>query len=426
MLKESLCSKREVFTNAMGKNELFTSVCAMLILIGCGAGGNYSSQGYEPISSSKEIDEKLLDANRHFAFQLYKHILQANNGENVFVSPLSVAMVLSMTYNGAATETQRAMAEALQLQNLSIEDVNRSYAALKNMIEQTGFNVELRIANSLWGRKGVQFKSDFLEKNKQYYDALVTEIDFADKQAAKTINEWVRNQTKGKIAEIVDANIDPLTILFLSNAVYFKGEWTKSFDEQNTQEKEFTLLDGSTKMVPMMLQNGDYEYFKGESFEAVQLPYGNERFGMTVFLPDANTSLDQFHQLLNGQQWEEWVAHFETAPGTIQLPRFKMEYKIQLNDVLKAMGMEVAFSEDHANFEHMVDSPPNAFVKEVRHQSFIEVNEEGAEAAASTSVGMHSPQEAFNMQVDRPFFFTIQDYETGILLFMGSITDVFD
>lgn len=411
-------------TDEVGKNSLFASICATLILMaGCGMGGHHVGQENEPAFNTEEIDERLLEANRRFAFRLYAQILQEDDSANVFISPLSVTMALSMTYNGAAAETQRAMAEALHLQSLSIEDVNRSNAAIKNVIEQADPDVELKIANSLWGAEGTPFKKEFLKQSEQYYDALVTELDFSDPQAAKTINKWVSDQTGGKIEEIVDPNIDPLTILFLINAVYFKGDWTKPFDEANTREEDFQLLDGTTKMVPMMVQSGEYAYFRGKGFEAIQLPYGNEQLGMTVFLPDENSSLEHFHRKLNAHSWQEWAAHFETITGTIQMPRFELEYEKRLNDALKAMGMEAVFSEYHANFERMADRPPNVYAKEVKHKSLIEVNEEGSEAAAATSVEMPAPRESFNMRVDRPFFFTIQDNETGTLLFMGSIID---
>lgn len=401
-------------------------ICVVLLVAsGCASGGSDSAQNSKPAFRTEDIDDRLLEANRRFAFELYDAVLRGEDDDNVFISPLSVAMALSMTYNGAEAETQKAMAKALQVKDLSIEEVNQSNAALKDVIEHADPDVELNIANSLWGREGTPFKDDFLAQNEQFYDAHITALDFDDPKAAKTINKWVHEQTNGKIEEIVDANIHPLTILFLINAIYFKGEWQTPFDEALTREEDFHLMDGSAKSVPMMSQSGDFAYLEGPDFQAVQLPYGNERLGMTVFLPDRNTSLDEFQQQLNADNWQAWMDQFETVEGSVMLPRFELEYETQLNDALKDLGMGVAFQESRANFSRMVDIPPNAFIKEVKHKSFIEVNEEGTEAAAATSVEVRlesAPLDSFNMRVDRPFFFVIQDYETGVLLFMGSVT----
>lgn len=408
---------------------LTTIACFMMLLatFGCGATINNDERpsGKQAFQSA-DIDDRFLAANRQFAFQLYDHMLKEDEGKNIFISPLSVSTALAMTYNGAAEETKEAMAEALQIQGLSLEDVNHSHAALKYVIEQADPDVELSIANSLWGREGTPFKTEFLKRNEQFYDAKVSTLDFDDPRASDTINDWVREQTNGKIEDIVDENIHPLTILFLINAIYFKGGWTEPFEEARTTDDDFHLLDGATKTVPLMSQSGEYDYYKNEHFEAIQLPYGNERFSMAIFLPTENSSLEQFHQQLNEENWQEWRADFKTETGSVHLPRFQLEYEKTLNKVLKALGMEVAFDEYRANFEQMVDIPPNAYIKNVKHKTFIEVNEEGSEAAATTSVEMRiesAPMNAFNMKVDRPFFFTIQDNETGSLLFMGSVVE---
>lgn len=417
-------------------NTLLAIVCfTFLFISGCGTKSNDTSQpGHsgdpdeadETDFRTEDIDERLLTANNRFAFRLYEQMLNKDEGKNVFISPLSVSTALSMTYNGAAEETKDAMAHALDVQGLSLEEVNRSNAALKSVIEHADPDVELSIANSLWGREGVPFKPDFLEQNEQFYDARVTELDFDDPQASVTINEWVRDQTKGKIEKIINDKIDPETILFLVNAICFKGNWSDPFDKANTTDEDFHLSDGTAKTVPMMSQSGEYAYYKGEGFETVQLPYGNGWLSMNIFLPDESSSLEQFHRQLNAQNWQKWMASFDTMTGNIQLPRFKLEYEKKLNDALKALGMEVAFDERRANFERMVDIPSGAHIQEVKHKSFIEVNEEGTEASASTSVQMNTesaPVESFNLRIDRPFFFTIQEKETGTLLFMGSVVE---
>lgn len=415
--------------HSIGTKTVFTIFCILLVFVsGCGTGGKDSGQRAEPKPTfqTKDIDERLREANSRLAFRLYEEVLKEENEGNVFISPFSVSTALAMTYNGAAGETKEAMADALQFQELTLEEINHAYAALQTVIAQADPDVELSIANSLWGRAGQPFKPDFLEQNAQFYDARITELDFDDPQASRTINDWVREQTNGKIEEIIDKNIDPETILFLINAIYFKGEWAEPFDAENTADEDFHLLDGTTKSVPMMSRSGEYPYYKNEAFEAIQLPYGNERLSMTVFLPDANSSLEQFLQQWDVQKWSEWMAHFDKQTGSIHLPRFQLEFETTLDDALKAMGMEIAFNKKRANFERMVTIPPNAYINEVKHQSFIEVNEEGTEATAATSVEMaieSAPLDTFQMKVDRAFFFTIHDQETNTLLFMGSVVE---
>ncbi|MDR6224473.1 serpin family protein [Desmospora profundinema] len=399
-------------------NRWLVIVCMMLLISGCGN----SKQAFQ----REDIDKRLPTANNEFAFRLYQEVLKQEKANNVFLSPLSVSLALSMTVNGADQETRSAMVQALQVQDLTLEDLNRSNAALQSVLQQADPDVKVTLAHSLWGREGTLFRPDFLERNEAYYDARVTELDFQDPGASDTINEWVRKETEGKIGPIIDGNIDPDTFLFLINAIYFKGKWSTPFDEAATTDQDFHLPDGTTRTVPMMVQSGELDYYKGDNFEAVRLPYGNKQFEMTVFLPDEGISLERFYKQLNADHWKKWMAGFETTAGTIQLPRFELEYEKTLNGALKALGMEVAFDEHRADFGQMVSTPPRAYIHEVKHQSFIEVNEKGTEAAAATSVEMRTvsaPLDLFQMRVDRPFFFAIHDQKTGTLLFMGSVME---
>jgi len=373
------------------------------------------------------MDPRIVSADTKFGFSLFSQILKTDADKNVFVSPASVAMALAMTDNGASGDTQQAMARVLELQGLSLEDVNRANAALKAALENPDPKVQLLIANSIWARTGVPFKPDFIARNKEFYGAEVRELDFRAADAASTINEWVSKNTKGKITEIVKGPLDDLMVLYLINAVYFKGEWTTAFEKAQTTEREFTLLDGSKKKHPMMSQSGNYRYYKGGDFQAVSLPYGSSRVSMYIFLPAKESSLKAFCRNLNAQNWEDWIAKFKSTDGDILLPKFKLEYEILLNDALKALGMERAFDPQRADFRAMTTVP--VCISEVKHKTFVEVNEEGTEAAAVTSVGMRAtsvmptPKERFTMVVDRPFFCAIRDNQTGTVLFMGTIVE---
>jgi serine protease inhibitor len=375
-------------------------------------------------SPNQSVDSRLVEANTKFGFKLFQEVLKQDSNKNVFVSPTSIAIALSMTYNGASGETQQAMAKALELQGMSLPDINQANEALKATLEKADPDVQLAIANSLWAKQGIPFKPEFLQSNQQFYKAKVTELNFSSPDATKTINGWVKENTRGKIDRIIN-QIQPNDVLFLINAVYFKGNWSKQFDKSQTTERPFYLSNGTQKQHPMMSQSGKYRYYENESLQAVSLPYGKGRLSFYVFLPKKNTNLKTFEQQLSLENWQQWMNQFQMRSGSIQLPRFKFDYDIQLNNALKALGMETAFS-NQANFSNMTSA--SVAIDEVKHKTFVEVNEEGTEAAAATSVGMvltsaPMPQEPFQMVVDRPFFCAIRDNETGTILFMGSIQE---
>jgi serpin B len=375
-------------------------------------------------SPNRPVDSKLVDANTKFGFKLFQEVLKQDSNKNVFVSPTSIAIALSMTYNGASGETQQGMAKALELQGMSLQDINQANETLKSSLEKADPDVQLSIANSLWAKQGNPFKPEFIQSNQQFYKARVTELNFASPDAAKTINGWVKENTRGKIDQIVN-QIQPEDVLFLINAVYFKGNWSKQFDKTQTAERPFYLSNGSQKQHPMMSQSGKYRYYENDSFQAVSLPYGKGRLSLYVFLPKKDTTLGAFQQQLSLENWQQWMNQFQMRTGSVQLPRFKFDYDIQLNSALKALGMESAFNAG-ANFSNMTSA--SVAIDQVKHKTFVEVNEEGTEAAAATSVGMmltsaQMPTEPFQMVVDRPFFCAIRDNQTGTLLFMGSIKE---
>ncbi|MBD2498114.1 serpin family protein [Nostoc sp. FACHB-280] len=370
-----------------------------------------------------KADTKLVNANNKFGFKLFAEILQAESSEkNIFISPTSLAIALAMTYNGASGSTQQAMAKTLELQGMSLPAINSNYAALKSSLENPDANVQLNIANSLWVNKDVNLRPDFLLRNQEFYKAKVANLDFKSASALNSINNWVNDNTKGKINKIVD-QIEPNQVLFLINAIYFKGQWSEKFDKNQTAEHPFYSASGQQKLHPMMSQTGEYKYYENEQFQAVSLPYGKDgKVSFYIFLPKQNSNLKSFYQNLNAQNWEKWLTQFHSQEGFIRLPKFKTDYEVTLNDALKALGMQEAFSKQ-ANFSGIGE---NLAISQVKHKTFVEVNEEGTEAAAATSVGivatsLREKPEPFRMIVDRPFFCAIRDNQTGSILFMGSI-----
>lgn len=377
--------------------------------------------------SSASVDPRLVSANTRFGFNLFAELAKKDSGKNLFISPTSIGLALAMTYNGAVGETKAAMERALEIQGMNHADLNRAYAALRAALENPDPKVQLNIANSLWGKKDVTFNPDFLARNKQFYDAEVTTLDFSDPSAPATINAWVKDKTKGKIDRIVD-QIDAQAILFLLNAIYFKGAWAAEFDKAKTKDEQFTIGSGQQKQHPIMHQAGDYKYLEGKDFQAVSLPYGGGRVSMYIFLPAKGVRLEDFQKNLTPANWNSWMKQFAETKGEIGVPRFKVDYKISLNEALSVLGMGVAFDPNRADFSGVAQTTERVFISRVKHKTFVEVNEEGTEAAAVTSVEMRTtsvmqPRKTFRMIVDRPFFCAIADNKSGTLLFMGSISN---
>ncbi len=371
------------------------------------------------------IENPLVTANTHFALKLFTTLAERERGKNVFISPASVALALALAANGARGATWRAIAQALELGDLDLDTLNRANGELMQTLGHIDPQIKLAIANSLWVRNDIALDPEFLRRCQTAYSAEIASLNFADPKSMSIINDWVSRQTNGKIERIVD-RIDRDALLFLINAIYFKGNWARQFDPRLTEAGTFTPLTGQSKSHPMMSQHGTYRYYASNEFQAISLPYGSERVAMDVFLPTQRSNLTAFCQALSSARWQRWQAQFAKTEGSIQLPRFKLAYETSLNDTLKTLGMDIAFG-SAADFSGMCRSETKVHIDEVKHKTFVEVNEAGTEAAAVTSVGMmrasFMPKKTFRMIVDRPFFCAIRDTQTGAILFMGAIVD---
>jgi serine protease inhibitor len=416
------------------KSKMSLALCALLFITcraavrDAGHNGDGVAQPTEITrpSNSANMKSNLAAASNAFGFDLFQQLRRQDANKNVFFSPLSVTVALAMTYNGAAGETKNAMARALKVEGMSNAELNHASHDLLKSLKGSDPKIELAIANSLWARGGVRFNESFLADNRAFYGAEISTLDFSSPQAAATINRWVSDNTKGKISKIID-NIDPQKVMFLINAVYFKGQWQKRFEKTLTKEQPFYLPGGQKKPVPMMAQSGNYLYHRGDKFQAVNLPYGEGGVSLYLFLPDKGSSLDEFLKSLSFQKWEGWINNFNDTPGDVKLPRFKLDYEETLNDSLKAVGMGVAFNPREADFSG-IRPERDLFISEVKHKAVVEVNEEGTEAAAATSVGVtttsiREPRERFSFVADRPFLMAIRDSKTGAILFMGAVME---
>ena len=370
--------------------------------------------------------KSLVEASTRFAFKLFAELVKLEPAKNIFISPASISFALTMLYDGAGDATRQAIARTLELEALSPDEIGRASAALRQALEQIDPQITLAIANSLWVRRGMAIEPEFVQRSAELYSADVAELDFDDPGAAATINSWVSAKTGGMISEIVDEADLLSAIAVLLNAVYFKGVWTFQFDPAETAEQSFMPASGRRKQHPLMKQDGNYPYHDGEDFQAISLPYGQGRVSMDIFLPRRLSSLEDFYRGLSADNWKAWQDQLKPMDGHIALPRFKLEYKAPLDQVLRALSMAAAFDPQQASFERL--SAASAWVGNIKHKARLEVNEEGTEAAAVTAILLilgsddFTPR-PFHMVVDRPFFFAIRDAQTGALLFMGSVVD---
>ena len=365
--------------------------------------------------SAAEVE--IITASNRFAFGL---LAQANRpNENLFLSPLSASMALGMTMNGAAGKTWSQMRDVLGFGSLTEEEINASYESLLDLLIGLDPTVETATGNSVWTRQGFPVHSDFLDAVDETFDAEVAELDFARPSASERINAWVQAATHGRIENIVPAVIPDIVVMYLINAIYFKGPWTFPFDRSDTRTEPFHLDDGSTRTVPLMTIRRDLPYQENSRFQAVDLPYGGRAFSMTVLLPRQGVSVDDLVASLDAVKWEDIAGSFQETDLQLLLPRFRMAYERTLNDDLAALGMVDAFDR-RADFTRL--SPVGGlWISEVKQKSWVDVNEEGTEAAAATVVAMAESSVPV-VRADRPFLFFIRERLSGTILFVGKLT----
>ncbi|MBX9723343.1 MAG: serpin family protein [Candidatus Obscuribacterales bacterium] len=345
---------------------------------------------------------------------------------NIVISPYSVSTALSMAYNGAGGKTKSEMQTVLGYSGLSDEAVSQQNSSLYKSLMQVNPTSELTVANAMFANKNFDFVKAFMDSNQKYYGAKIETLDFADLSTVSRINNWVKDNTKSKIPSIVD-KVPPDAILYLVNAVYFKGVWLDEFKKDETQPADFKLNNGNKKTVQMMNRSAKMSYFADKNFQAVMLPYKDKRLQMCIFLPDKKSNITAFISNLTAENWGEWKNRFRQVEGHLGLPRFKVEYKNELSEVLKAAGMPCAFEDSCADFKKMIEQ--NAMISKVLHKTYLEVNERGTEAAAVTAVQMATtcarmdPSPPFDMVCDRPFVVAIRDKNTNAILFVGAIVD---
>lgn len=373
----------------------------------------------KPIELSLK-SKQLVEADNAFGLDLFREINKSESG-NFNISPLSVSLALAMTYNGAEGETKAAMEEALRLSGLTTDEINQSYQTLVKALLEADQKVSIEIAQSIWYRMGYTVLEEFKLVNQTYYNAEVNELDFSRSDAKDLMNDWIEDHTHGKIRDMIK-EIGPDHVMFLINALYFNGEWQNKFEKSNTQKRDFTTSDKQTIRVDMMQKEDSVLFMANELFSSIQMPYGRGNFNMVVFLPNEDQSCNDLANTLTAENWTTWMNEFQMVYNVdIWLPKFKDEYEIKLNDVLAAMGMEIAFTPS-ADFSG-INGVGEIWIDYVQHNTFIDVNEKGTEAAAATVVAIKEMAMPMNSRfhADRPFIYAITEEQTGAILFIGKM-----
>jgi serine protease inhibitor len=361
-----------------------------------------------------------------FSFNLLRQLARDRPATNISISPYSAATVLEMVGNGAGGKTRAEMQQVLGTTGLSLDNVNAGHKNVAGALKSANNQVVLETADAIWYRSGIKITPEFLAANREFYDATVDALDFSDPHAVEVINDWASEKTRGKITRIADGMIDPHdTRLFLADAVYFKGKWSHPFEAKDTKERPFHLRSGNQNLVPMMTQTRHFGYLEGPDYQAVRLPYSGENLAMYVLLPVRDSSLADLAGKLSGDTWERIRGQFRNTDGTVVIPKFKVEYSADLKKPLESLGMKSAFDASRADFSGIA---PHLCISAALQKTFVEVNEEGTEAAAVTGVAVTAtalrlPSPPFQMVVDRPFLFLIEDRPTQTILFLGVVFD---
>ncbi|MCK5137788.1 MAG: serpin family protein [Bacteroidales bacterium] len=375
------------------------------------------------ITLNKKAAE-IIEADKAFGFELFREVYILSEEDNIMISPLSVSYALGMTYNGAAGTTLEAFNDVLHFGDLTTEEVNESYKDLMDQLLNLDDKVDFSIANSIWYRLGFQVLPEFINTNKDYFDAAVKEIDFSDPQTVEVINQWIEDKTNGKIKDMLDF-IPGNAVMYLINAIYFNATWKYEFEKEDTYQGDFNLADGTKHQADYMRVSGNFVYTSNEDFTAVELPYGDSTFSMVVMLPSPENEVSDLVVKMDVAHWDSWFDNSSFTGVQIDLPKFKYEFKELLNEPLTDLGLGVAFSEFEADFTR-INPAGNLFISRVIHQTFIDVQEEGTEAAAATIVeisltssgGGGSP---IYFKADKPFLYLIKENSTGAIVFIGKV-----
>jgi serine protease inhibitor len=395
------------------------ALLAIIVTIPACEKNSPAPDGPNTIELTKKSAE-IIEAGQQFAFELFKEVMSLSQQENIMVSPLSVSYALGMTLNGAAGTTLDAFRDVLHFGGLTDQEVNESYRELMGQLIHLDDKVEFAIANSIWYKEGYPVLGEFIQTNQDYFDAAVEELDFSDPASVDIINGWIEEKTNDKIRDMLDY-IPSDAVMYLVNAIYFNAKWKYRFDPEETCTGIFNLEDGTSLDADFMKIKGGFSYTVNDLFTAVELPYGDSTFSMVVMLPSGDHTTAGLVEEMDYAKWDAWFAAPSVQNVRVELPKFTYGWKDLLNEPLINLGLGIAFS-GAADFSRIT---PDAalYISRVIHQTFIDVQEEGTEAAAATIVELREtamPEEPL-FRADRPFLYVIKENSTGAILFMGKV-----
>jgi serine protease inhibitor len=368
---------------------------------------------------------ELASANSGFAFDLLKTLVTEQRGSNIFISPYSASTALQMVGSGAEGITSKEIQQTLGTIQMPPRALYEANKEISEIINAKNTNFSLTTANAIWYLSGFHIDPAFLRGNEDYFGAKVEGLDFSLPSAADTINAWASEETQGKIDQIVTSPLDPALRVLLANAVYFHGAWEYQFDTNYTTNREFYLAGGGQELAPMMQQATNFYYCATNGYQAVQLPYQGSNLAMYVFLPDSGSSLVDLLGATSGDWWQKEVKEeFSEQSGTVILPKFNLNYAVDLNDPLQTLGIVTAFT-DEADFSKISNVPLH--ISDVKQKAIVEVDEQGTVAAAVTTISVIATAipvgyvPPFQMIVNRPFLFVIEDQTAATIMFMGVV-----
>jgi len=402
------------------KKILFVFAISSIFTFGCTVIDDVKTgnDGTGPILLSAELQKRVAQDNE-FALDMLRNTIEVANESNVFISPLSVSIALGMARNGADGTTRTEMETALRMSGLSADKINEYYRIMLDSLPTADSNTTLKIANSIWYRNGFQIKQPFLDINADFFKAEIRSLDFSATGTVDTINNWCALKTNNLIKDVIRQMPD-LAMMYLINAVYFKGQWTYQFDKKQTYQTNFIDELGKLTEVNMMNRTDTFAYFRDTDAEYLDLPYGNGAFSMTVILPCTGKTTGDVLDNLSTEHLNTTLSNLKQQKVEVSIPRFKVECNYELSTPLKAMGMKKAF-EETADFSKICDEV--LFISSIIHKTYVEVTEEGTEAAAVTVVEFEttSMPDYPIFFANKPFIFLIREKGTGVILFAGKM-----
>ena len=375
--------------------------------------------------SLSAAEQEIVDATRTFAFHLLSEVNEDWQSRNLFISPLSASMALAMTMNGTAGATLDQLRQVLGLGTRPLDEINAGYQGLIALLHALDPGVTFELANAIWYDRKFEpyIQPVFLQGVPPWFDAEVSALDFGTPESVAAINDWAKRHTHGRIDRVID-DTGNFLVMVLANAIYFNGAWREQFDKAQTSPRPFTLQSGERVPVPTMYREGAMRLGRMSNALVVELPYGGNAFAMTILLPDVGVDVNGFTTSLTPAEWRHAIDNLLETDSEIFLPKFTMEWADSLEYALQRMGMVDAFQSGVADFTPLsAERGRTLYVQFVRQNTFVDVNEEGTEAAAVTTVGVADVSRKLPPTIDRPFVFTIRERLSGTILFMGKLVD---